>query len=551
MKNPTEYTQWHKLAAHYDADVSSQHMRDWFANDPLRFSRFSLQASEIFLDYSRNRINENTIALLCDLANELGLAQKIDALFSGQPINVTENRPALHTALRTKQQEPLLVNGKDILSLISETQKRLYHFVTRMHSKQILGITGKPIAHIINIGIGGSDLGCMMSTHALKDFAVADLKFHFISTVDRALIDEVLAQIDPETSLFIISSKSFSTLETLTNARTIAAWLQNKLGKAAIAQHFIAITEATEKAVAFGIVKENIFPLWDWVGGRYSIWSAIGLPLMLMIGMKQFDEFLSGAYEMDQHFRHTEFAKNMPVLLALLGIWYMNFVGAKVQSVTPYSHRLRYLVPYLQQVEMESNGKGIGLQGNSLGYATSPVIFGGEGCNVQHSYVQLLHQGQHLIPIDFILIGKYAAGKTVDPHQDILIASGLAQAQALMCGKTYNEAYSELISANYSATQATQLAHHRVLPGNRPSNILFLERITPKSLGALLALYEHKIFVQGAIWNINSFDQWGVELGKQLLPNFLQHVQRSQQNQTSDSLIENLIAHFKNTPGKL
>lgn len=417
-------------------------------------------------------------------------------------------------------------------------------FAQEIHAKTWRGVTQKPIQHIVNVGIGGSYLGPMMCTYALQEFAVSSLKFHFISSVDPSHLNEVLAQINPETTLFIISSKSFTTLETITNANTLLQWMKDKLNTTDCTQHFCAITAAPQKALAFGIPQKQIFPLWDWVGGRYSIWSAIGLPLLLMIGPKHFDAFIRGAYLMDAHFKEAPLQKNMPVILALLGIWYINFFGTQVQAVVPYAERLKFLIPYLQQAEMESNGKRINLSGKPISYATSPVVFGGEGCNGQHAYHQLLHQGQHIIPVDFILVGAKAQNTIDQTHQDILIASALSQAQALMRGKTFEEAYEDLIAKKYPASLARSLAEHQVVPGNRPSNILFLKSLSPSVLGSLIALYEHKIFVQGVIWHINSFDQWGVELGKQLLPDILRCVQGKGSIET-DSATAGLIHHFK------
>lgn len=545
MKNLTELTEWQALREH-QRHIAQQHMRDWFAADAARFSRFTLQTDLLLLDYSRNRITPTTINLLCELVQAIGLRKKIEALFLGHPINITENRPALHTALRDKNHTSIIVDGKNIAPMIVATQQKMRSFVTQIHTQTWRGVTGKPIEHVVNIGIGGSYLGPMMSIHALQAYAVAKLQFHFVSTVDKDHLNEVLQQINPETTLFIISSKSFSTLETITNARTMLAWMQHKLGRDAVNHHFIAITADAEKALAFGIPSENIFSVWDWVGGRYSIWSAMGLPLMLMIGPNHFDHFLEGAYRMDEHFRQADFAHNMPVLLALLGIWYMNFFGAGVQAVIPYAYRLRFLIPYLQQAEMESNGKSINLNGMGIDYATSPVIFGEEGCNGQHAYHQLLHQGQHLIPVDFILVAKCTDKDAT--HQNILLASALSQAQALMQGKTLAEAKQDL-TANCLTEHASQLAKHASIPGNRPSNILCLERLTPQHLGALLALYEHKIFVQGAIWGINSFDQWGVELGKQLLPTILRHVQGDPLQDHIDSATAGWINYFRAIQG--
>ena len=397
MKNLTELKQWQALVQH-QCDIMPQHMRDWFKQDTKRFSRFSLQAGNLLLDYSRNRLTEKTIGLLNDLANAVELPNKIEALFTGEAVNRSENRPALHTALRDKQQTPIYVNGENIAPLIANTLEKMRAFVAQIHAQTWLGATGRPIKHIVNIGIGGSYLGPMMCTQALKDFAVSPLHFHFIFTIDQSHLHDVLEQIDPEATLFIISSKSFSTLETLANAQAMIKWLHTKLGSAnkqdanILAHHFIAVTAATDKAIALGIPSNNVFPLWDWVGGRYSIWSAIGLPLMLMIGAAHFDAFLNGAHEMDQHFRTAPFTQNMPVLLGLLSIWYINFFGVTAHAIAPYSYRLRHFIPYIQQAEMESNGKCVSALGDEISYATCPVIFGEEGSNGQHAYHQILHQ---------------------------------------------------------------------------------------------------------------------------------------------------------------
>lgn len=541
MNVVTKRTEWHDLIQHQD-HLAKAHMREWFEADSNRFSKFSLQANGIFLDYSRNRIDDTTLSLLCNLAKAVGLPARIKHLFSGQPVNTTEKRPALHMALRDPNYTPILVNNDNIAEMIRSMQAKMREFTQNIHEGKWKGATGKTITDVVNIGIGGSYLGPMMCTHALKDFAVSALQFHYISTVDNAHLYDVLETINPETTLFIISSKSFTTIETLTNARTIISHLQSKFTHTNfMQQHVIAITAAKQKALDFGVTEENIFPLWDWVGGRYSIWSAIGLPLMLMIGAEQFAEFLQGGYEMDVHFQQAEFKQNIPVILGLLDIWYMNFFNAKVQAIIPYSHRLRYFIPFIQQAEMESNGKSMTIDGESVNYTTSPVIFGEEGCNGQHTYHQLLHQGPHLIPVDFILVGR---ANRHDHHQDILMASALSQAQALMRGKSHAEIYQELLQANYSASDADLLAKHKMTEGNRPSNLLFLESLTPHHLGALIALYEHKVFVQGAIWDINSFDQWGVELGKQLLPDILQKIQGSESHKTLDSATTGMINKY-------
>jgi len=518
--NLTQMPEWQALAKHHD-ELKSQHMRDWF-EEKDRFERFSLQLDEILLDYSRNRLTPTTIELLCQLAHKRGLQAKVAALFAGEPINTTENRPALHTALRDPHHTAIKVNGEDIAPLIRAAQAKMVDFINQIHRGKWLGATGKPIQHIVNIGIGGSYVGPLMAVEALTEFAVSSLQFHFIASVDKSVLNSVLKKIDPETTLFIISSKSFSTIETLTNANTILTIMQKRFGEKALLHHFIAITAKPEKALALGIPAEHIFPLWEWVGGRYSIWSAIGLPLLLMIGEKNYRDFLAGAYAMDEHFQQTDFTNNMPVLLALIGIWYNNFFAATSHAIAPYADKLRPLITYLQQATMESNGKSINLENQLIDYFTSPIIFGEEGCNGQHTYHQLLHQGPQFVPVDFIIFGKAADN---DIHQDILLASCLSQAQALMLGKA-------------------DVDIHKMISGNRPSNILFLNKLTPKNLGALLALYEHKIFVQSVIWNINPFDQWGVELGKQLLPTILSSI-HTHTDQSLDVATAGIIRHYQ------
>lgn len=542
MKNTNKPKEWRLLAKHY-SEISNQHMRTWFREDPKRFSRFSVQSGNLLLDFSRNRVLPHTISLLCQLAYHMRLPEKIEALFTGETINTTEKRPALHTALRDERYTPITINGENIAKLIKHTQNKMRLFVNAIHHQEWRGVTHQPITHIINIGIGGSHTGPMMAIHALKAYSTSHLTFHFIASVDKAHLEEVLCQINPERALFIISSKSFTTIETMTNANTSLAWMKAKLGENVISHHFIAITAAPEKAMSWGIPKENIFPIWEWVGGRYSIWSAIGLPLMLMIGDTLFTQFLQGAYKMDRHFRYTDFKENMPVLLALLSIWYIHFFGTSAHAIVPYANALRYLIPYLQQAEMESNGKRISLSGEEISYRTCPIIFGEEGCNGQHTYHQLLHQSPFFVPADFILVAKTTPES--DHHQDILTASALSQADALMQGKTFEEAFAES-KTNHSDQETAYLASHKVIPGNRPCNILLMERLTPKNLGALLALYEHKIFVQGVIWEINSFDQWGVELGKQLLPLLLKQIQQETSlDETINPATVALIHHIK------
>jgi glucose-6-phosphate isomerase len=543
MTTLTQLKEWRALTTHKEA-IAATHMQDWFQQDANRFEAFSLRLQGVLFDYSKNRITAETLTLLTNLAAATQLKEKIAALFTGKMVNHSEQRAALHTALRTPATATVLQNDENIIPNIHATLHKMRAFTEQVRNKTWVGHTGKPIRSIVNIGIGGSHLGPLMATHALKNYTSTDLACHFISNIDSAHLQEVLHQIDAETTLFIVSSKSFTTLETMTHAKTLREWLQQQLNTQTIDKHFIAVTAAKEAALAFGIPKENIFTLWDWVGGRYSLWSAIGMPLALMIGMDAFEEFLAGAHAMDEHFKTTEFSKNIPVIMALLGIWYINFFNASHHAVIPYSHHLHYLRTHLQQLDMESNGKNISQQGQPIDFLTGPVILGEQGCNGQHAFHQLLHQGQHLIPVDFILVG--ADSNDFNHHQDILISSGLSQAQALMRGKTFEEALAELHAEGHSREDSEYLAQHKVIPGNRPSNILFLDKMTPYNLGMLLALYEHKTFVQGAIWEINSFDQWGVELGKSLLPRILQNLQVTHAQSQLDSSTQGLIQHYKN-----
>lgn len=543
MKKLTKLAKWQALKAR-SKDIVSKSLNEHFAQDDTRFSRFSLRVNGLLLDYSKNLIDAEALNLLVQFASELKLEQKISELFSSNRVNSTEKRPVLHTALREQRKQSILVDGQDILPLIKNTLGQMSSFVQQVRDQVWLGATQKPITDIVNVGIGGSYLGPRMVTHALADFAHPKLNCHFVSNVDAAYLNDVLQQLSPETTLFIISSKSFTTLETLTNAKTIYRWMEKKLGTNNLENHFVAVTADKQKALQFGIAEKNIFPLWDWVGGRFSVWSAIGLPIALMLGMDGFMEFLQGAHEMDEHFRNAPFLQNMPVLMALLGIWYINFFDTRSQAVIPYSHRLHHIRAYLQQLDMESNGKQITHQNQITDYSTGPVIWGEQGCNGQHAFHQLLHQGQHVVPVDFILVGE--GHSEFQEHHDILVASGLSQAQALMQGKTLEQAFQELLAAGLNEEDAAQLAPHKVIPGNRPSNILFLDKLTPRNVGALLALYEHKIFVQGTIWNINSFDQWGVELGKQLLPDILSNLLDDKKISRQDSSTRALIRHYRN-----
>lgn len=542
MKKQVELTEWHALSAHKKT-IENIPIQDWFKNDPGRFNTLSCTLDGLLLDYSKNRITPDTLRLLINLARATHLKDKISALLTGEVVNHSEKRAALHTALRAPKTATILQNGINIMPMIHATLTKMKEFTEKIHNKTWVGCTGKPIRFIVNIGMGGSHLGPLMATHALKHYATADLAFHFISNIDSAHLHEVLAQIDAETTLFIISSKSFTTLETITNAKTIRQWLQQQLKTNHITPHFVAVTASPDAAIAFGIPIENIFPLWDWIGGRYSIWSAIGLPLMLLIGANNFFDFLAGAHAMDMHFAHSDFSNNMPVILALLGIWYINFFNAAHHAVIPYSHHLNYFRAHLQQLDMESNGKNISQRGDAIDFLTGPVILGEQGCNGQHAFHQLLHQGQHFIPVDFILVGT--EDRALTEHHDILISSALSQSEALMRGKTFHEAFLELQAEGYSPEESKRLAQHKAIPGNRPSTILFLNKMTPYNLGMLIALYEHKTFVQGAIWEINSFDQWGVELGKTLLPRILNTLHACDVSHQLDSSTQGLIEHYK------
>src|SRR3989338_293356 len=495
--------------------IADLHLRDLFKENPARFQHFSLKAADLFLDYSKNRITTDTLHQLVRLPENEKVEDKIQAMFAGKPINTTENRPVLHIALRNRSNHPIMVNGIDIMPTVNATLDKIRAFTKKVRDGNWRGFTDKPITDIVNIGIGGSDLGPKMVCHALSTYGSGKLQIHFISNIDGTAVVETLKYLNPETTLFIVASKTFTTIETLTNAETAKAWLLNKLqDQKAIEKHFVALSTNTEKVKAFGINPDNMFEFWDWVGGRYSVWSSIGLSVALFIGMDHFEEFLSGAHEMDEHFRTAPLTQNMPVILALIGVWYRNFFQCSTYTVLPYDQYLQFLPAYLQQLDMESNGKSVQLNGTPVTENTGPLLWGGIGTDGQHAFHQLLHQGTTITPVDFIIPRKSL--NPVGKHHDLLFANCLAQSQAFMQGKTEAEIYDELIQAGLNKDRAKKLAPHKVMPGNRPSNTLMIDKLTPKTLGALIALYEHKVFVQGAIWNINSFDQWGVELGKQL-----------------------------------
>ena len=506
---------WTALRKHRDS-VAATTLRELLAGDPGRFERFSLRLGGLLLDYSKNRITEETKRLLLDLAHEREVENWRNRMFAGDRINVTEQRAVLHVALRNRSNQPILVDGQDVMPEVNTVLDRMRGFTERVRSGEWTGHTGKRIADVVNIGIGGSDLGPQMVVEALKPYGRPDLRAHFVSNVDATHIAETLKRLDPETTLFIIASKTFTTQETLANARTARVWLVDRLGEeSAIARHFVAASTNEKEVRSFGIDPANMFPFWDWVGGRYSLWSAIGLPIALAIGFERFEQLLAGAHEMDEHFRTAPLDQNMPVILGMLGVWYVNFWGAPAHAVLPYDQYLARLPAFLQQLDMESNGKRVDRDGRPVDYATGPVIFGEPGTNGQHAFYQLIHQGTVLIPAD--IIAPLESHNPIGEHHRILLSHAIAQAEALMRGKTEAEARAE--------TPDPALAPHRVFPGNRPTNMMLVRKLDPHALGMLIALYEHKVFVQGIVWNINSFDQWGVELGKQLAGTILKELQ--------------------------
>ncbi|WP_301388898.1 glucose-6-phosphate isomerase [Thalassolituus sp. UBA2590] len=510
----TQSAAWKDLQEHYSR-ISDHHMRDWFNEDPNRFDTFQLEAAGLTLDYSKNRITEDTMSLLLSLAREQDLPAKIGAMFNGETINRSENRPALHTALRNFGDRDIMVDGENIMPEIRETVHRMEEFCWKIRRNQWRGYTNKPFTDVVSIGIGGSFLGPKLASSALKPYWDSRLNIHYLANIDGSHITEILKRLDPATTLFIIQSKSFGTQETLKNANACRQWfLDNGGTEGDLCKHFTAVSSNVEKATAFGISEENIFPMWDWVGGRYSLWSAIGLPLALAIGIDNFRDLLRGAYLMDEHFRTAPLEHNMPVIMALLGIWYVNFFGVNSHAILPYDHYLRSLPAHLQQLDMESNGKSVTIDGSKVNYNTGPVIWGGVGTNGQHAFHQLLHQGTHFSPCDFIM--PMNSHNPIDNFHAMLVSNCLSQSQALLQGKSEDEAIEELVASGMSKAEAMVLAPHKAIPGNRPSNTLYFPKSTPQVVGALIALYEHKVAAQGMLWDVNSFDQWGVELGKKL-----------------------------------
>jgi glucose-6-phosphate isomerase len=538
----TKSKTWQALQLHR-SEIAGVHIRDLFAQDHQRFNKFSLKRDGLLLDYSKNRITDRTMELLYALAKDAQLEQWTKRVFTGEKINVTENRAVLHTALRQQTDNPAVVDGQNIVPEIRGVQKKMRVFSDAVRNGEWKGGSGKRIRSIVNIGIGGSDLGPAMVTEVLTPWCHKELDFYFVSNVDPRHIATNLERLDPESTLFIIASKTFTTQETMANANMARQWFLQKNDKGAIKQHFVGVTSNVSIALDFGIDSENVFPMWDWVGGRYSLWSAIGLPIALAIGMDEFENLLAGAATMDEHFRSASFEKNLPVTLALLGIWYTNFFQAQTHAIVPYDQGLSRFPAFVQQLDMESNGKSVTRDGECVDYVTAPVIWGEPGTNAQHAFFQLLHQGKHLVPVDFIVAANSEYENS--SQQEMLLANFLAQSEALMIGISLERVSEEIAAAGLSENEIKKFAAHKAYAGNQPSNSIVVERMDPDTLGSLIALYEHKVFVQGVIWRINSFDQWGVELGKQLASGLLDNIENRNsegiENESTRGLLNQLI----------
>jgi glucose-6-phosphate isomerase len=537
--NPTETSAWQKLQAHYN-EIQKASMTAMFQADSSRTEKFHLKWNDFLVDYSKNRITQETIDLLLELANETGLKNAISDYFGGAIINQTEGRAVLHTALRAKESAVINVDGINVMPEVYAVKNKVKSFTSEVTSGQRTGYTGKPFTDIVNIGIGGSDLGPVMAVEALQYYK-NHLNVHFASNVDGDHVNEIIKKLNPETTLFVIVSKTFTTQETLTNSETIKAWFLKSAKQEDVAKHFVAVSTNIQKVTEFGINPDNVFPMWDWVGGRFSLWSAVGLSISLAVGFDNFNDLLSGANEMDEHFKTADFDKNIPVTLALLSVWYNNFFGAESEALIPYTQYLQKLAPYLQQGTMESNGKSVGRDGKPVNYETGTIIWGEPGTNAQHAFFQLIHQGTKLIPSDFIGFVKPLYGD--NDHHDKLMSNFFAQTEALMNGKSPEQVQVEFDKQGLSAEKASVLLPFKVFTGNKPTNTILIQKLTPKSLGSLIAMYEHKIFVQGIIWNIFSFDQWGVELGKQLANSILDEI-NSKQVTNHDSSTKFLLNHF-------
>lgn len=523
------------------------HMRDLFAADPHRFRRFSARTDDLLLDYSKNRIDTEVMTALFELARAAKVEPRRDAMWAGEPINITEHRSVLHMALRYDGPDPVMVDGHDVMPDVRAVREAMHRFSDAIREGHINGHTGQKFTDVVNIGIGGSDLGPAMVSIALKPYTRPDLRAHFVSNVDGAHMHDTIEGLNPETTLFIVASKTFTTDETMTNAHSARQWIAERLGEAAVTDHFAAVSTNLEGCAAFGIKDDRIFGFWDWVGGRYSVWSAIGLPVAIAIGYENFAQFLKGAAEMDAHFLSAPLEENLPVIMGLLGVWYRNLWGFATHAVLPYDQRMRRFTAYLQQQDMESNGKRVTLKGKEAQRDTGPVVWGEPGTNGQHAFYQLIHQGTSVIPCDFLIAAT--PHEDMAPHHQKLVANCFAQSEALMRGKTEEQVSAELQEQGLSASEIADLLPHKLFPGNRPSNTLLYRRLDPATLGKLIALYEHKVFVQGTIWNINSFDQWGVELGKQLAKVLLPEVQGHAEPSIHDNSTLGLLAHYHDLKG--
>ncbi|RLD25170.1 MAG: glucose-6-phosphate isomerase [Bacteroidetes bacterium] len=534
---------WKNLQSHYN-EVKNDSIINLFKNNDDRFNEFSISWQDFLFDFSKNKISKKTIELLLELTVDAGLKDSIAAMFAGEEINNTEKRAVLHTALRNRSNKPILVGGEDVMPAVNKELDKMKAFCEQIHSGGWRGFTGSPIKQIVNIGIGGSDLGPVMVTEALKAYKVEGVESYFVSNVDGTHIAETLKKVNPETTLFLIASKTFTTQETMTNALTARAWLIDNLDdEAAVANHFVALSTNTEAVTAFGINPDNMFGFWDWVGGRYSLWSAIGLSIALNIGFKNFEELLDGAHEMDNHFYNTPIKENIPVILAMIGVWYNNFFGYETEAILPYDQYMHRFAAYFQQGNMESNGKSVDKSGSRVDYQTGPIVWGEPGTNGQHAFYQLIHQGSKIIPCDFI--APAISHNPISDHHNKLLANFFAQTEALMMGKTREEAKEDMEAQGKLPAEIEELLPFKTFDGNRPTNSILVKKITPQTLGSLIAMYEHKIFVQGVVWNINSFDQWGVELGKQLANNILPELLDDNTISNHDSSTNGLINTYK------
>jgi glucose-6-phosphate isomerase len=541
--NPKTTAAWKALSKHSD-EMKQAHMKELFDSDPERFQKFAFCFNDMLIDFSKNIITSETVSLLIRLANECGLKKGIEAMFEGDLINETEHRSVLHVALRNLSGKPVYAEGKNVMEDVLRVKEQMKKFCAGVHDGSWKGYSGKPIRYIVNIGIGGSDLGPYMVTEALKPYWKPGIQTHFVSNVDATHIAEVLKLVKPDETLFLIASKTFTTQETMTNAHTARSWfLQSARDEAHIAKHFVALSTNEKEVVKFGIDKVNMFQFWDWVGGRYSLWSAIGLSIALTIGYENFEELLKGAYEVDEHFHSTELEKNIPVLMGLISLWYVNFFGAQTEAILPYDQYLHRFAAYFQQGNMESNGKSVDRNGEPVNYNTGPIIWGEPGTNGQHAFYQLIHQGTLLIPCDFI--GVAQSHNPLGDHHAKLMSNFFAQTEALMNGKGEEEVEEELLKAGRNPEDIARITPFKIFSGNRPTNSFLIKKITPSSLGSLIALYEHKIFVQGVIWNIFSFDQWGVELGKQLANRILPELEGDVPVRSHDVSTNGLINSFK------